>query len=411
MVDISLRQVPLFKSLPDAELENLNKHLNPVSIPDGEILFSEGDPGNSLFIILVGGLEIIKALNTAEESLLYVHGPGDFVGEMSLLVRDGMRSATVRSQGETKMMELTRADFNRLLESSPTLAYEMVRELGDRLRDTTNATIVDLKHKNKELGIAYDELKAAQVELVKKEKLEHELDMARDIQMSILPQKLSPPAHTDYGARMVPARAVGGDFYDFIPLGNGKVGVAIGDVSDKGVPAALFMAQMCTLLRVEAKHTMDPKKVMLEINRHMLETNSAGMFATVIYGVYDTKDRTFHYGRAGHEAPLIFDPDGNSTEPEMQRGIPLCLFPDPPIDINTIEIPKEHTLVLYTDGGPDALNADEKFFGLDELKKTIASNLKEDPQKICDVVIDAVLNFQSDADQFDDATMVVLRAI
>ena len=411
MAKFSLKQVPLFKSLPESELHKLQDHLKSVILPDGKILFSEGDPGDSFYIILEGGLQIIKALDTPEESLLYTHGPGDFGGEMSLLMRDGIRSATVRTRGNVELLELSRRDFDQLLENSPALAYEMVRELGDRLRDTTNSTIEDLKTKNRELASAYDELKAAQAELVKKEKLEHELDMARNIQMSILPQDLNPTPYTDHGARMVPARAVGGDFYDFIPLEDNKVGIAIGDVSDKGVPAALFMAQLCTLLRVIAKNRLDPETVLLEINRHMLDSNQSGMFATVIYGIYDCKQRSFHYGRAGHEAPLVFGPQGNATSPEIKTGTPLCLFPDPPVDVNTIEIPAGHTLVMYTDGGTDAMNAEEQFFGLDMLKSTIVKNLGSPAQEICDKVIEKLLAFQDESSQFDDATLVALRGL
>ncbi|MEK6221275.1 MAG: SpoIIE family protein phosphatase [Chloroflexota bacterium] len=410
MTNISLNKVPLFKSLSKKEIQDLENSLKPRSLESGKILFKEGEAGNSFYIIVKGELEIIKSMGTKEERILYKHGAGDFVGEMSLLIRKGIRSASVRAFGETDILELNREAFDSLLSTSPLLAYDMVRELGDRLRDTTDSTVKDLRSKNKELTTAYEELQAAQLEIVEKEKLEHELNVARNIQMNILPDTFNLPSGSDFGAKMVPARAVGGDFYDFIELEENKVGIAIGDVSDKGVPAALFMAQLCTLLRSEAEHNENPKAVLLEVNRHMLRTNQAGMFATAIYGVYDTKTRIFNYARAGHELPIIIDPDGNTSEPPKGRGTPLCLFPDPPIDVQKVEVPKGHTLMLYTDGGTDAINNAEKFFGLEALTASVIENLEKDAQEICDLVIEKLLSYQ-ESSQFDDATMAILRSI
>ena len=187
-----------------------------------------------------------------------------------------------------------------------------------------------LQDKNHELTEAYKELQTAQAELVEKEKLEHELSMAHTIQNNILPKELPHTKTADIGAKMVPARAVGGDFYDVIILSEDEIGIAIGDVSDKGVAAAMFMAQVCTLLRVQAQHIAEPEKVLKDINTHLLKTNDSGMFVTMIYGIYNTKKHTFNYARAGHEVPIIFDKKGNATEPDHGPGMPLCLFPDPP---------------------------------------------------------------------------------
>jgi serine phosphatase RsbU (regulator of sigma subunit) len=282
--------------------------------------------------------------------------------------------------------------------------------MSDRLRRNNESTITDLREKNAELAKAYQDLKAAQEELIVKEKMETELEMARTIQMNILPKDIPVPAGVEVGAKMVPARAVGGDFFDIIPLTDGKLGVAIGDVSDKGVPAAMFMAQFCTLLRAEAKREADPAVVLTHVNNVLQETNQAGMFVTAIYGIYDPADHSFTYARGGHEVPVIFDQDGEICEAPHEQGGALCFFPDPPLDVQTVGIPPGSTLLMYTDGGTDAMNLDEEFFGLESLKKTISSHLGAPVQALCDEVIGILVSYQPEG-QYDDATLVAIRTL
>ncbi len=229
-----IRQVPLFASVRGTETQFLAEVLREVEIAAGSLLFREGEPGSSFDIIVDGQVEIIKALGTAEERLLAVRGPGDFFGEMSLLDPDGRRTASVRARTDLRLLTMARPDFDTLLQHRPALAYEMVRVLSLRLRESDNATIADLRAKNRELAQAYADLKAAQAQIVEKEKLEQELRTAHWIQQSILPREFPRLDGFDFGARMEPARAVGGDLFDFIPLGRDRVGVVIGDVSDKG---------------------------------------------------------------------------------------------------------------------------------------------------------------------------------
>jgi sigma-B regulation protein RsbU (phosphoserine phosphatase) len=408
MDPIPFDQIPLFSKLNTEEIAELGGTFRLKRLGDNQVLFNEGDPGSSFYIIISGKVDVIKAMGSSEERLLNTNGPGDFIGEMSLLSEENTRTATVLGHGDAHLLELSRSRFEEMLEKRPSIGYHMVRELSSRLRANDEAVIEDLRKKNQELAKAYDELKAAQKELIQKEKLEAELEMARKIQFSILPQNLKISEDCKIGAKMVPARAVGGDFYDVLSLPEGKVGLAIGDVSDKGAAAAMFMAQFCTLLRSEAKRHESPVKVLTEVNNALIESNRAGMFVTVIYGIYDPQSRTFHYARAGHEVPVIFNGQGEISQPEHDQGSALCVFPDPPIDEQTIVLSSEATLMMYTDGGTDAMNTDERFFGLDSLKKTISAELINNPQELCEQVIETLLDFQGD-NQFDDATLVALR--
>ncbi len=410
MSQVPLQSIPMFSNLDTRELSEVSQSMRLKLLKDGDLLFKEGDVGKSFFIVTGGELEIVKALGTSDERVMNVIGQGEFLGEMCLLIPNSLRSASVRARGEAFLFELQRHRFEDMIKTQPDFAYHMIQELSERLRSTNEATISDLREKNEELDQAYRELKAAQAELIVKEKLETELKTARDIQMNILPKDVVVPAGVTIGAKMVPARAVGGDFYDILPLSQDKVGVAIGDVSDKGVPAALFMAQFCTLLRSEARRNLDPAAVLNHVNNILYETNHAGMFVTAIYGIYDTSERTFTYARGGHEVPVIFGPDGEVSELPYREGAALCVFPDTPLDVQNVEIPPGHTLLMYTDGGTDAMNIEEEFFGIESLKKTIAGALDAPVQELCDLVIAELLSFQPEA-QFDDATLVAIRTL
>lgn len=408
MKEVSFERVPLLNALALDAQSSLAGILRFARLAAGEVLFQEGDVGDRMYIIVQGELEVLKAMETGEPRHLATMKDGDFLGELSLVIRDGRRTATVRAVQDTRLIAILQKDFYDLLKQRPTMAYAMVQELGERLRHSDDAAIADLVEKNRELQKAYEDLKAAQAELVEQEKMRHELGMARNIQMSILPKEFHAPPGCDFGALMAPARAVGGDFFDFVRLGDDKVGVAIGDVSDKGIPAALFMAQVCTMLRALARQVEDPAEVLRRVNADMAETNDAGLFVTMIYGVFDGRKGTFHYARAGHEVPVLFSAEGEISTLPYDQGAPLGIFPDSPLDVQTVPLPKGATLFMYTDGGVDAMNAEEGFLGLESLQTTVRQHLHTSAQELCDKVLESVRSFQND-NQFDDATLVALR--
>jgi sigma-B regulation protein RsbU (phosphoserine phosphatase) len=410
MKTITIDQVPLFQALPAEELRFLKKAFRRTEIAAGHILFQEGKQGDQFFVILSGELEVFKALEGTGESIISLRGPGDFVGEMSMLMRDGLRTASVRARTNVEVLGLSHTDLDSLLARRPSLAFEMVRELSLRLRDANNAQIHDLEEKNRQLAVAYKDLQAAQAQIVEKEKLEHELDMARDIQTSILPRELPKLAGFDFGARMIPARAVGGDFYDFIPLDNDRVGIAIGDVSDKGVPAAIFMALFSSLLRVEASRNARPAAVLREINHHLLGMNETGMFVTVIYGILHKVSGKFEYARAGHEVPLWFTNKGECVSVPWNKGQPLCIFPAPEIDEQSVSIYPGQTLFLYTDGVVDARGLHDERYSLERLSRTISQSVHVSGEELCAQVVVDIEGFQQDGVQFDDMTMLAIHS-
>ncbi len=406
-----LSHVPLFAALPASAQREIAAMLKHVSVPPGSVFIHEGDPGDSLCLILDGEIEVIKAEGTGDERLLRVQGPGTFVGEMSLFDRTGRRTATVRAKTQVQAATMTLADFDTLLRRQPDLAIEVMQVLSLRLRDADNATIRDLHQKNVQLEQAYAALQAAQAQLVDKAKLEHELAMAREIQQSILPQALPLLPGYQFGTLMAPVRAVGGDFYDFIPLSSGTLGIVVADISDKGLPAAIFMALTRSLVRAEALRGVFPSEVLRRVNRHLLDMNDAGMFVTVLYGILHARTGQFLYARAGHELPVVISPSGEALAIPADSGQILGLLPEPNLDEEAISVSKGGKLVLYTDGVTDSMNVEGEPFGRDRLAEIIQKQGGASAQVVCDRVMEALAAHQGAAAQFDDCTMVVVSAV
>ena len=304
---------------------------------------------------------------------------------------------------------MTRADFDALLHRQPALAYKMVRVLSLRLEGTENRTIRDLQEKHVQLTDAYERLKLAQAQLIEKERLERELEVAREIQESMVPRKFPQLAAFDLGARMIPTRAVGGDFFDFIALPNDTLGVVIGDVSDKGVPAALFMALTSNLVRAEARRGSSVSDTLRRVNRHLMEINDAGMFVTLLFGVLDGRAREFRYARAGHELPLVHDKQGQLVALPHAPGLPLGAADEIVLDEQTLPLTSRSTLLFYTDGATDALDSTGAQFGIERLRKIFLAEGNPPAQVLCDRILDLIGAFRAGTPQYDDVTLVAVR--
>jgi serine phosphatase RsbU (regulator of sigma subunit) len=406
-----LEKIPLFSTIPVAAQQYLVDKFVPSDFPAGALVCREGEIGDRLYVIESGQVQVIQALGTEEERVLNVLGPGEYFGEMSLLERQGHRTASIISITPVKFFEMTRTNFDKMLDELPTLTLEMLRELSLRLREVERATIRDLQEKNRQLALAYTKLQEAQAQIIEKERLERELQVARHIQMSLLPKTLPDIPGFDFGAHILPARAVGGDLFDFIVLNDHSVGVCIGDVSDKGVPAALFMALTRSLLRAEASSGSPPEEVLQRINRHLLDMNDARMFVSLLYGILDTQSRNFNYARAGHEVPTLIETDGSSEKIGHGNGQILGLFSEPVLDIQSVQISLGGALVLHTDGVTDATNSDQDFFGMERLQSSIKKLHKLSAQQICRGVVEKILEFQGNSPQFDDITLVTIKSL
>jgi serine phosphatase RsbU (regulator of sigma subunit) len=410
MRNVLLKQIPLFQSLPELEVAFLAENLRVVTFDSNTFLFQEGDQGDHFYVILAGEVEVLKAVADGDHYLIGIRGPGEYVGEMSLLNPSGLRTASLRARTAVETFEITRADFDALLGRQPNLAYPMIHVFSERLTSSHNTTIDALRQKNEQLTQAYADLQAAQAQMMEKVKLERELDVAHTIQQSMLPAILPDLAGFEFGAIMKPARWVGGDFYDFVPLDNRHIGIAIADVSGKGVSAAMFMALSRSLLRVEASRTLSPQTVLQNVNRHLLDMNAANMFVTILYGILDRETKQFNYVRAGHEPPLLIEADGRLSPIPIVHGQPVGLFDTPFLEEQTLTLTPGRTMVIYTDGVTDQLDPEKNFWGASQLQQALQTYQHKPAQTICEELFNEIYSFRGPSDQSDDITLVVVHA-
>ena len=239
--------------------------------------------------------------------------------------------------------------------------------------------------------------------------LQNELDVASGIQQSILPTVF--PSRDDYQiyASMEPARNVGGDFFDVVRLEGNRVGLAIADVSDKDVPAALFMMSSRTWMKGAAISSLEPGTVLGEVNALLHEDNETQMFVTVLYAVYDPETGEFTYASGGHDAPLLVHPDGSSELLPLTGGIALGIVSDLAYGQNSVVVDHGETLVLYTDGVTEAMNGEGEQFGIERLRKVFSDRAPKDANEAAHKVFEAVNTFADGAAQSDDITCLTIR--
>jgi sigma-B regulation protein RsbU (phosphoserine phosphatase) len=405
----AISQVPLFSSLPERELDYLVKKLDALEVEAGTILLKEGEKDRRYFILVDGEVEVIKALGTPDERSLGVRGKGSILGEMSLFSQDSQHTASVRALTPLRLMEMPHSELDALLRRQPTFAYRVLRVLSRRLEESENITIRDLRRKNRELRQAYDDLKAAQAQIIEKERLERELEVARQIQMGILPCALPVCPEFEFGARVIPMAAVGGDFFDIIRINSDRWGIAVGDVTDHGIPAALLMAMTVTLLRAEARRAESPAEVLRQINRHLLEMDGTGMFVTLLYGELSCESRVFRYARAGHEIPILIQEGGGTLFPEHTVGQPLGLIDDPELDEGAITLPRKALFFLYSDGVTETIDEAGERFGQGHLISTLRGVVHLAAEDVCNHVWQALQTFRGGEVQHDDVTLMTIK--
>lgn len=238
---------------------------------------------------------------------------------------------------------------------------------------------------------------------------EQEMALARETQQSILPTHLPGHPGYDFGALIVPARAVGGDFYDFIRLGEHKLGIVVGDVSDKGLPAALVMALTFSLVRSETGRSHDPRQVLRNANRHLLHMNAAGMYVTLLFGVLDCHTGEFSYARAGHLPPILVNPDGSVVDFPMDVGQSLGIFEEARLDEQQCILPAGGLVLMFSDGLSEAADAQGAEFGLGQVKRELVARRQEPAQAICDGLWRAVQAHSGELSHQDDFTALVIK--
>ncbi|MGI9537092.1 MAG: SpoIIE family protein phosphatase, partial [Desulfocapsaceae bacterium] len=272
--------------------------------------------------------------------------------------------------------------------------FNEINDKSDQLKDQSD----ELIQWNEKLEFRVAE-QVAQLEQFAK--LEHELKVASDIQGSMLPRTIPDFAGYEIYANLIPAKTVGGDFYEFIPLSDDSLAIAIGDVADKGVPAALFMAMVRSFLRAETRLGVSPREVLEAVNSHLLGLNDKGIFVTILLGILNNRTRQFTYTRAGHELPIMIDYKGSAKQLYKGEGQALGLFDILTLDEQNINLSDNRMMLLYTDGITDAIDRQNHMFGLQGIFQTVGNMPNQSVGSVCEELFSAVTNHQSHLPQFD----------
>jgi sigma-B regulation protein RsbU (phosphoserine phosphatase) len=247
-----------------------------------------------------------------------------------------------------------------------------------------------------------------------KQKVEQELRIARTIQMTLVPTLFPPlpnwPKVALYGT-IEPARQVSGDFFDFFPLGPNRICFSVGDVSDKGIPAALFMAVTKTLIKAKSDREAIPSEIMSRVNSELCETNDSLMFVTIFCGIYDTTTGELQYCNAGHNPPFILTAERTVTTVPEKCGMALGVMADASFCTKTMNLKKEDMLLVYTDGFTEAQNAAGVMLGEDEAVAIIRLHKTGDVKETVEGIIEAVKKFQRGINQYDDITLLALKTL
>ncbi len=243
-----------------------------------------------------------------------------------------------------------------------------------------------------------------------KEKMESELQIASRIQQQMLPAKRTIPGgeNLDYFGILRPARSVGGDLYDFVPVDE-YLYIAIGDVSGKGIPAALFMAKTLTLFRAKLSGGKNPGLIAAEINRDLEQYNEQSMFVTFFIGKLHMKTGELQYTNAGHNLPCILRSGGDFMMLKGTHGLPLGSFAEQDYGTDTVLLSQKDKLVMFTDGIPEAVNMKNEAFGEDRLKNVLLKYSGRKPDELASLLLAEVDAFASGTDQFDDITLFIIE--
>lgn len=397
----------VFQGLEERTLDVLREMAQSRTYPPGTVLCRQGEVEETFYIVVSGRVGVTRTEADGEEHLLAMCGPNDYFGELALLDKRP-RMATCTTVIETTVVEITAEVFARLVEESPAVAYTITNQVLATMRDLDRRALEALTAKNKALQQAYDELRAAQAELVEKERLERELEIAADVQRTLLPARL--PQYEDYSfaAYLEPARHVGGDYYDVIELDDEHVALVMADVVDKSVHAALYMAVTRTLFRTASRRSAAPAEVALAVHAGMMDTSTAEMFVTAFYGVLHRASGRLTYVVAGQERPLLARP-GQPVRALEGKGRFLGMIDPLHLAEYGLEMEREDRLLLFSDGLTDAPNQAGERYGYGRLEAALGVCRAWPVTDLVNYIAEDVQTWCQGVSAFDDITLLAVE--
>lgn len=315
--------------------------------------------------------------------------------------------------------------LNKLSESSKTCKAVIVSAYGDmsNIRTAMNRGAIDFLMKPidfEDMEITIRKTLAQVTHLQESAEnhlrlaaIQHELGVAARIQQSIVPRKFPPfPDRQDFDlhAHMVPAKEVGGDLFDFFLLDEHHLGFVLGDVSGKGVPAALFMAVTRTLLRATAQKESLPGECFQYVNNTLAALETSSMFVTLFYGILDTRTGEVLYANGGHNPPYVYSStNGVHPVPSDTSGMLVGMVPGAQYQTGSLRLAPGEGILLYTDGVTEAMDRNEDFLGEERLEKLLLEHCDDPADRLVAAVHSAVAEFAAGMPQADDITVLALR--
>jgi sigma-B regulation protein RsbU (phosphoserine phosphatase) len=242
---------------------------------------------------------------------------------------------------------------------------------------------------------------------IKEERIESELNIAKSIQMSMLPKTLEENPYISIAATLKPAKAVGGDFYDYFYIAEDQLCFVIADVSGKGVPAAMFMSVTMSYIRAYSSK-QDPSKIVTRVNNTIAKNNDANMFVTLFLGILDVKSGTFTYVNAGHTSPYVITNTGTVEALPSSRNPVVGAFEGITYHDHTMTLKKDEKLFLYTDGVTEAFSEADEQFGEKRLEAILTAQQEISAGSTIVAVKNAITEFAGQCEQSDDITMLVI---
>jgi phosphoserine phosphatase RsbU/P len=423
--------LPLFARLDRASLAAIAAHCAVAQFGAGDTIMQQGRMSTFADVILAGEVDVLVDTPAGQVRVATV-GRHQIIGELGAIAATP-RSATVIARTKLSVLRIERGSLMSLTADHPAIAVAIVGELGRRLfgmnrslayltyaanalgRDEYDpAILAELTRQPGELAEFARAFASMAAEIEAKQRRRDEMHAAAEIQRSILPRPLAREgvlAAIDLHAEMHPAREIGGDFYDFFPVGEDQLALTVADVSGKGIPAALFMAVSRTVLRnIEATggDTGDDMAGRIErANRLLSADNTAAMFVTAFHGVLDLATGALRYCNAGHNPPYLLRAGGGS-ERLPATGVPFGVDGDLPYRLAETVLRPGDALFLYSDGITEAFNPEDEEFGAARLEAALAAARGQGAAGMVARVLAATAEFAAGADQSDDITALAL---
>jgi len=260
-----------------------------------------------------------------------------------------------------------------------------------------------------QIAISIENARLYQRVMEDEQRLERDLAMARQVQLRLLPPTTPKLPHAEFAAKFLAARSIGGDMYDFLDYGPGRVALAVGDVSGKAAPAALYAALVSGIMRSLALQQLGPAQMLTALNDAIQERKLDAQYVTMLFALWNDDNQTLQIANAGSVQPLFVS--GGEVTTIQAAGFPLGLFPNAEYEEFTLSTQPGDTIVFFSDGIVDAENAAGEMFGDERLTAVLQKQKKCSAQKTVEAILKAVGDFQSGTEHFDDETVVVLRVL